>query len=132
MNGNVYTYGFYPDPARPPNFMRTNTTGCIVHPDTIHERCVDYQESFDLTQAEYQNALDIAQSFCRATPNYDLQTFNCTTFAARIAQAAGKSLPAIRGTVGSGMIRLNADNPNTLLENLRTRDAARRSGTVSP
>jgi hypothetical protein len=130
-NGNVFTYGFYPDPARPPNVFRTRTTGCVVHPDTIHESCVDYREDLALTQPAYDKALSSAQLFCRAAPTYDLQTFNCTTFADTIVRLAGKSLPSIRGTVGSGMFSLPADNPNTLLEGLKARDAAR-AGAAAP
>lgn len=131
-NGTLHTYGFYPDPLRPPNFFRTRTTGCVVHPDTIHERCVDYREEFSLDERKHHAALSLAHALCQATPAYDLQTFNCTTFADRIVRAAGKSLPAIRGVVGSGMFKLPADNPNTLLEGLRARDAARAHGGSTP
>jgi hypothetical protein len=125
-DGSVFTYGFYPDPTRPPNIFRTSTFGCMVHPDTIHERCVDYRETFTLTDAEYRAALDIAQAMCRTPPNYDLSSFNCTTFVARIATAAGKTLPGVRGRVGGGTIGLVADNPNTLYDALMDRDVPTR------
>ncbi len=122
-NGLSYTYGFYPDPKAPPNVFRTTTTGCVVHPDTSHEKCVDYKEVMELKQDEYAAALKLAQLFCAGVPNYDLQTFNCVTFASKVAEKAGRSLPVSRGTVGSGMFAMPADNPNTLIDNLRARDA---------
>ena len=127
-NGQVNTFGFYPDPARPPNFLRTTTTGCMVHPDTIHASCVDYNERFALTQPEYDKALDFARTLCKAPPSYDLFNFNCTTFASFVTGAAGKSLPPTKGKVGSWGVVL--DNPNTLIEGLRDRDVpSRHAGT---
>ena len=125
-DGSVFTYGFYPDPARPPNIFKTRTFGCMVHPDTIHERCVDYRETFTLTDAEYGAALAMAQRMCSAPPQYDLSTFNCTTFAVVIAREAGKTLPAVKGKVGGGTIGLVADNPNTLYDALMDRDVPTR------
>lgn len=121
-NGAVYTYGFYPDPSTHPNVLQTKVFGCVVHPDKTHASCVDYEESFTLTQPEYQSALTFAQTFCKAPLNYDLQTWNCTTFAAEVAKKASKSLPTMRGKVGGSTIGLTADNPNTLLEGLLDRD----------
>lgn len=121
-NGTKFTYGFYPNPTTPPNIFRTRVPGCVVHPDTIHSECVDYKETFDLTQQEYSKSLEYTQTLCKAPPQYDLQTWNCTTFVVEITKRAGKSLPEARGTVGSGMFALPADNPNTLLEKLLERD----------
>jgi hypothetical protein len=125
-DGSVFTFGFYPDPARPPNIFKTRTFGCMVHPDTIHERCVDYRETFTLTEAEYRASLELAQRLCSAPPNYDLSSFNCTTFAVVIAKEAGKTLPAVRGKAGGGTIGLVADNPNTLYDALMDRDVPTR------
>lgn len=127
-NGNVYTYGFYPDPAMHPSIFKFKVNGCVVHPDTKHAACVDYKEAFNLTEPQYNKALNTAKKFCSAPLSYELNTFNCTSFAGFIAAQAGKSLPAMRGKVGGV---LEADNPNTLLENLKARDAAR-SGAAAP
>lgn len=121
-NGNIFTYGFYPNPTTIPNIFRTKVFGCIVHPDKTHESCVDYKEELNLSEPEYDQALGSAQTLCKGPPNYDLFSWNCTTFADFIAKQAGKSLPSIRGKVGGAV---TADNPNTLLEGLKTRDAAR-------
>jgi hypothetical protein len=125
-DGAMWTFGFYPVPGASFHPLRTTSAGCMVHPDTIHERCVDYRETFTLTQPQFDAALSLSQSLCRTPPAYDLQTFNCTTFASRIATAAGKSLPTIRGRVGSGVVSGVADNPNTLIEGLRDRDVPTR------
>lgn len=124
-NGTKYTYGYYPSPSRSPDpVFRPTSPGCIVHPDTAHSTCVDYSETFEITQSQYANALAAAQSFCRMPGTYHLLTANCTTFAAGIAREAGQTLPSARGSVSPA--RLSADNPNTLIDALRARDAARR------
>lgn len=125
-NGATFSYGFYP--ARK-DFtpLKTTAPGMIVHPDHDHDPCVDYKESFTLlTKAEYDTALQFAVAFCGASPTYDLQNNNCTTFAKLVVQKAGRSLPNVRGIVGSGMISGIADNPNTLLESLKDRDVPTR------
>ncbi|MFL6211741.1 MAG: DUF4157 domain-containing protein [Pyrinomonadaceae bacterium] len=128
-NGAVYTYGFYPRPDQRPDFGHFWVPGCMVHPDTAHQGCVDYDEPFMLTEAEHRRALDTAQTMCYAPEYYDLLKFNCTSFANLIVRQAGKSLPAIRGMLGARVGgRAWADNPNTLLKGLRERDAARAAG----
>jgi hypothetical protein len=127
--GAVFTYGFYPDKSSgtPDPLFKPTVAGCMVHPDTAHKACVDYEETFSLlNEAEYNDALNIAQTLCKAPPPYNLQTFNCTTFAKLVAEKAKRSLPPIRGKVGSGMLSVTADNPNTLLEGLLDRDVPSR------
>ena len=121
--GAAYTYGFYPDKASgtPDPLFHTQVSGCMVHPDTNHASCVDYTETVTLSQTQYQSALTYAQGLCQAPPNYNLQTYNCTTFARDISVQAGHSLPPIRGVVGD-TIKVLADNPYTLIEGLRQRD----------
>jgi hypothetical protein len=118
----AYTYGFYPDTASatPDSLYHTQVSGCMVHPDTNHASCVDYTETVALSQAQYQTALAYAQSQCRKTPDYNLQTNNCTTFASDVSVLVGHSLPPIRGVVGFTTLVL-ADNPYTLIEGLRRR-----------
>jgi hypothetical protein len=125
-NSASFTFGFYP--ARKDfSLVKTTAPGMVVHPDHDHDPCVDYKESFnDLTKAEYDKALHFATAFCGASPTYDLQTNNCTTFAKLVVEQAGRSLPNVRGKVGSGMISGVADNPNTLLEGLKDRDVPTR------
>lgn len=128
--GAVFTYGFYPNKSAgtPDPIMRPEVWGCMVHPDTSHESCVDYTETFSLTQTEYQTALAFAQVLCKAPPTYNIQTFNCTTFVKTVVERAGKSLPPIRGKVASVV---TADNPYTLIEGLRRRDAGPTYGITS-
>lgn len=122
--GRAYTFGFYPDKASgtPDPVFHPVVSGCVVHPDTNHTACVDYVEQFSLTKKEFEDALSFAKTACKAPPRYNLQTWNCTTFAVEVAKRAGKSLPPVRGKVGSGMLSTTADNPNTLFEGLMRRD----------
>lgn len=122
--GAIYTYGFYPNKAvgTPDPVFRPEVGGCTVHPDVNHASCVDYEEVFHLSEPNYTKALKLAQAECRAPSRYNIQTFNCTTFADVVANAAGRSLPPSRGKVGSGMLSTIADNPYTLINALRRRD----------
>ena len=128
-NGAEYTYGFYPRSQAEVVLGGTRETpGCIVHPDTTHAPCVDYEEKYSLTKADYDKALDNARLWCTSSPNYQLFNINCTTFVARIVESAGKTLPTYRGTVSEA--KITADNPNTLLESLRARDEANKPKRV--
>jgi hypothetical protein len=121
-NGAQYTYGFYPQTQATVALGSVKETpGCIVHPDTTHTACVDYEESFPLDKTQYDAALANAKLWCSAPPPYHLFDVNCTTFVAKVVEKAGKSLPTYRGKVGpKGGV--TADNPNTLLESLYKRD----------
>jgi len=126
--GAAFTYGFYPDKSSgtPDPLLKPQVAGCMVHPDTNHKSCVDYTETFQPTQSEFQQALKYAQAMCKTPLPYHIQTFNCTSFANEVVKQAGRSLPAIRGKVGLGTLAVTADNPYTLLEGLRDRDVPSR------
>jgi hypothetical protein len=121
-SGAAYTYGFYPNKAfgTPDPVWHQEVFGCMVHPDTNHASCVDYKETFKLTQQEYTAALSFAQLFCRVPPKYHLRNYNCTTFVKDVADRAKRSLPPVRGKVSEAGVM--TDNPYTLIENLRRRD----------
>jgi hypothetical protein len=124
-NGTEYTYGFYPQTTAEAVFGSVKSRpGCIVHPDLTHAPCVDYQESFQLTKAEYDKALANAKLYCEVKPDYELFDANCTSFVAKTVESAGKSLPAYRGKVSPA--NKTADNPNTLLNSLKARDEAKK------
>jgi hypothetical protein len=124
--GRTYTYGFYPPPGITPDpVWRPLVGGCVVHPDTVHAPCVDYPETFTLTQAEFAAALAYVQRFCASPGPYHLKTWNCTTFVVEVARAAGKSLPPVRSEVGTKIQPVDPhhmDNPNKLYDELRRRD----------
>jgi hypothetical protein len=125
-NGTEYSYGFYPRTKAEVVFGGVKPTpGCIVHPDLTHLPCIDYEEKLTLTKGEYDKALENAKLWCHATPTYHLFDVNCTTFVAKVVEAAGKKLPEHRGKVSSSP-SVTADNPNTLLESLRARDEAQK------
>jgi hypothetical protein len=116
--GTEYTYGFYPASAIP-NEAQPEVPGCVHHPDTSHQACVDEQVMYSLSQAQYNAALARAQSECRAPRAYHAASFNCTSFVGEVVRAAGQSLPPMRGTETVFYQRITADNPNTLLDNVR-------------
>lgn len=120
-DGKLWSYGFYNDPADPQGtpdpFQHPKAMGCLVHPDRIHDACVDHRQRYTVTAEGYQKALALAQAFCKTPLKYELMDFNCTTFAARIVETAGGTVPAYRGKVG-GTGGVTADNPYTLMQNL--------------
>ncbi|MGH9606624.1 MAG: DUF4157 domain-containing protein [Terracidiphilus sp.] len=113
-NGKQYSYGFYPTHSQIPDAVwNTIVPGCMVHPDTDHKSCVDYTKTYQLTQEQYNKALQYAQDLCAVPHRYDLYRWNCTTAAVEIAKHAGQSPPSARGKVD---YTKEADNPNTLKE----------------
>jgi peptidoglycan hydrolase-like protein with peptidoglycan-binding domain len=120
-DGKRWSYGFYNDPTdphgKPDPFFHPKVKGCIVHPDRIHEACVDRREKHTVTEDGYQKALALAQATCRTRPEYDLKDLNCTTFVARIIEAAGGKLPNYRSHIG-GTGGTTADNPYALVDSL--------------
>ena len=126
--GQQFTFGFYPQ-SQLPNENRPEVPGCVHHPDTTHEQCVDDRLMYSLSQTQYNAGLALAQRLCHDRPAYNAQYFNCTTFAGRVVQAAGQSLPPMRGTATVFFQTFTADNPNTLEENIgaeRERDPSKR------
>ena len=113
-NGTKYTFGFYPQPNRPPDEFVSMVPGCVAHPDTTHDSCFDYTEHYTVTQQQYSDALAFAQAYCISPPKYALFTNNCATFVVDVAKRAGQNPPSPRGPVLSGTKQ--SDNPNTLKE----------------
>jgi len=113
-NGNTYTYGFYP--ARMVTEFSFVVPSCVRHPDTAHMPCKDRTVSYALTQKQFSEALDFAQSLCAGHESltYDIRNQNCTTVAAAVVRKAGQAPGNIRGPVGS--FNLDCDNPNALFE----------------
>ncbi|MGZ6601701.1 MAG: peptidoglycan-binding domain-containing protein [Solirubrobacteraceae bacterium] len=120
-DGKLWSYGFYNDPADPQGtpdpIQHPKAMGCLVHPDRIHDPCIDHRQNYTVTAEGYQKALALAQAFCKTPEKYELMDFNCTTFAARIVETAGGTVPAYRGKVG-GTAGVTADNPYTLMQSL--------------
>jgi hypothetical protein len=118
-SGREYTYGFYPA-GELPNENRRTVAGCVHHPDTTHDNCIDDIVSYSLTQDQYNAGLTVAQRICREGYNYG-PTYTCTTYAEEVARASGKTMPSSRSrptTVFYQQVPA-IDNPNTLLENVR-------------
>jgi hypothetical protein len=121
-DGRLWTFGFYPDPADPAGtpdpFNHPKVMGCIAHPDAIHQPCVDHHERYTVNADQYEKALTLARAFCKTPEKYHLKDFNCTTFAAKIVEAAGQAVPSYRGQIG-GKGGVVADNPYALMESLK-------------
>jgi hypothetical protein len=128
-SGRQYTYGFYP--ARElPNENRRSVPGCVRHPDTTHDVCIDDRLMYTLSRERYEAALARAQEICRRGGTYG-QSYTCTTFADQVVRAAGQSMPASASEPTTVYMQgvPSIDNPNTLLENIRAereRDPAKR------
>lgn len=112
-SGTKYSYGFWPqigfDSSKPFNSVQ----GCIHHPDTAHEppRATQYIDiEYSLAYADFVKALAHAEAVCKAVPDYNLFSYNCTTFAINVAEAAGVSPPS--------STTLSVHNPNSLFEGI--------------
>jgi hypothetical protein len=120
-NGKQYTYGFYPAHAIPTENVR-GVDGCVNHPDTTHDACIDTTVQYPLKKEQYDAALQFAQNFCRSHHYYGLNeskvSYTCTTFAAEVAKAAGKQLPSSASDPTEVYYQKipSIDNPNTLNE----------------
>ncbi|MGC1759484.1 MAG: DUF4157 domain-containing protein [Candidatus Cybelea sp.] len=125
-NGKQYTYGFYPAAAIPNENARA-VDGCVNHPDTSHDECIDRAITYHLPQAKYQAALSYAQAQCATHHYYGLSSANvsytCTTFASEVVKAAGKQLPSSASEPTTIFYQPvpAIDNPNTLNERLKER-----------
>jgi hypothetical protein len=118
-NGRAYTYGFYPAGVIPDENHRT-VPGCVRHPDTTHDRCIDENLMYSLTQSQYHAALGQAQRICRSGHTYGVN-YTCTTFADQVVRAAGQTMPSARSTPMTIYYQSvpPIDNPNTLYENIQ-------------
>jgi hypothetical protein len=129
-SGREFTYGFYPA-GEIPNENKRQVPGCVHHPDTTHERCIDDHVNYSLNKAQYDSALALAQKICKEKPTYGA-TYTCTTYAADVVAAGGQSLPSSRSEKTTIYYQSvpEIDNPNTLHENLaKEREKDPRKGT---
>lgn len=67
-----------------------NVPGRVEEPDTAHSPKAS--KEYDLTQTQVDDMLKYVQSKRHA--NYNLYTFNCTTFAAKCVESAGQTAPS--------------------------------------
>jgi hypothetical protein len=115
-NGRQYTYGFYPAGTLP-NENRRSVPGCVHHPDTTHNSCVDDVVGYTLTRDQYERGLRRAQEVCAAGGSYG-QANTCATFAADVVRAAGQAPPSSRSQETTVFYQHvpPIDNPNTMSE----------------
>ncbi|MCB1057187.1 MAG: DUF4157 domain-containing protein [Acidobacteria bacterium] len=122
--GNVWSYGLYPKSAIGMAFDR-QSAGCMLHPDQIHEACVDYKLSTNLSEKNFSRAIRFAQAAC-SQPHRFVTThggatspvYTCTTFARSVAAEAGVSLPDGIAIVRSSYMTSRAEWPNVLKSKL--------------
>lgn len=111
--GERYSYGFWPQTGFDPRHPFTSVPGCVHHPDTAHEppHATDYLDiDYSVSAANYGKALTHAQGVCAGAPDYNLVSYNCTTFAIDVVKAAGVSPPS--------STTLAVHNPNALYEGI--------------
>jgi hypothetical protein len=122
-NGDEYTYGFYPA-GEIPNENRKAVEGCVNHPDTSHDKCVDRAVTFSLSKEQFDTGLSLAQSQCKGRHYYGINSANvsytCTSFAAEVATATRQALPGSASAPTTIFYQPvpSIDNPNTLIENM--------------
>jgi hypothetical protein len=118
-NGRRYSYGFYPSSILP-NENRRTVPGCVHHPDTTHDACIDDTVMYSLNESQYNAGLGYAQGICRTGHTYGVD-YTCTTFAEETVRAAGQSLPSSRSAPTEVFYQRipSIDNPNTLYENVQ-------------
>jgi hypothetical protein len=125
-NGKQYTYGFYPAKDLP-DMNNWDVPGCVNHPDTAHDPCLDRTQTFVLTQKDYEAALAYAQSKCKESPGHYFgvkgnDSYTCATFTDEVAKAAGKSLPSSTKPPTKYLYTIPVpavDNPTTLNNNMK-------------
>ena len=116
--GEQYSFGMWPqtgfNPARP----FTSVKGCIHHPDTLHDppSAKEYLDiDYPVAKPNYDAALLKAQTICKASPDYNLVSNNCTSFAIEVVKAAGVTPPS--------STTLAVHNPNALFEGIEEETA---------
>jgi Domain of unknown function (DUF4157) len=88
-DGNYWTYGFWPQTQFDAKEPAKDVPGCVWkgeqggHTPTA-------QQTFELTKEEFDRAHALAISLCASRPKYNLFGLQCTEFARRILDAAGK------------------------------------------
>ena len=125
-NGKQYTYGFYPAKDLP-DMNNWDVPGCVNHPDTAHDPCVDRAQTFVLSQKEYDASLGYAQNKCKDSPGHYFgvkgnDSYTCATFTGEVATAAGKSLPSSTKPPTKYLNTIpvpQVDNPTTLNNNMK-------------
>jgi hypothetical protein len=94
--GRKDSFGFWPQTFFDSSHPTKSVPGCVHHPDTAHEppKAVDYIDiSYDIPGHGWSAALGYARQICKDQPDYNLLSFNCTTFAINTAKIAGVSPP---------------------------------------
>ncbi|AMC10242.1 hypothetical protein Lupro_02785 [Lutibacter profundi] len=85
QNGNVSTFGFYPNGHATPY---SPTQSSAIGDDSGHS--YDVSISFNVAPSVLQNIMEYSYNY---NPIYDLNSYNCTDFAIEIGNMAGLSLP---------------------------------------
>ena len=128
-DGTHFSYGFWPQTGFSADPLKAfdPVLGCVHHPDIAHEppAATNYIDiSYSITKKGYTDTLSYAESICKATPHYDLNDYNCTSFAIEMAKKAGVSPPS--------STTLAIDNPNALYEGIEeSKKATKKKGTGS-
>jgi hypothetical protein len=112
-SGTKYSYGFWPQSGFDPKSPRKSVAGCVHHPDTTHEppSATEYKGiEYTISKASFTKAIAAAEAVCKASPDYNLFSNNCTSFAIDVVKAADVAPPP--------STTLAIDNPNALFEGI--------------
>lgn len=109
-NSIVRNVGFYPTANVDP--LSTSSAGALNN-DEMHEYNVAV--TINLTSSEFNTLLNYISQVGSSKLSYDLNSFNCTTFALNALSNVGINLPRTNGTWPNG----SGANPGDLGEDLR-------------
>lgn len=104
--GKLTSFGFMP--ASNKGFSNFEAEGEVVSPDNGHKATSNYD--YELSARQYIQAFKYAMETQIKPPKYGLFTYNCTTFASKVAKAAGMEPP--------NSSHLGVDAPNILVEGI--------------
>jgi hypothetical protein len=109
--GELWTFGMWPQQFFNALKPGSPVPGCIHHPDTDHDGAKGYKEiTYDLNEKQYEDALGFALDECERRPDYNLLHYNCTHFAIETARQARVKPPPAE--------TLSVPNPNTIYEGI--------------
>ncbi len=118
--GEKYSFGMWPQVGFNASRPWSSVKGCIHHPDTLHEppAATEYLDiDYRVAKSNYDAGLAKAQTVCKASPDYNLFSNNCTSFAIEVIAAAGVTPPS--------STTLAVHNPNALFEGIEEETAKR-------
>lgn len=113
-DGSVSSWGYWPDLEGgygiDPGAPHKSVPGRVRHPDTAHSP--NAQAIYELEDAQAKKVSKAAMAKHSSPGMYNMFTYNCTTFAIEMAEAAGVAAPS--GTL------MGIANPNSFYKGIQS------------